>query len=165
MGLFKFQQSTSGQELTLELSGRIEEGARFPVVEDPSVKKIVFDLKGLEYINSLGIRDWVSWIEPLSEKYQLSMRNCPKRLVHQFNMVNGFLPKGTQVTSLFVPYFCEKCDFEESFLYHVGKEIKLEAGIVTLKVDMSKFKDCKDSDCGLELDGSESKYFQFLKQL
>lgn len=163
MAQFQFQQSINGSELTLALSGRIEEDVKFPSVEDGSITQITFDLKGLEYISSLGIRDWVSWIQPLSKKYKLVMRNCPKRLVQQFNMVNGFLPKGTKVESLYVPYFCEKCNFEDSFLYQVGSQVKLESGVIKLNVKNSDFKICEDSECELEMDSSTEKYFQFLK--
>ena len=165
MADFKVSQTSTDSELSLTLAGVIDERSEFPVIDASKYKNIDFDLKLLEYINSIGIRDWVNWIEPLSKKCQISMRNCPKRLVQQFNLVNGFLPKGTHVFSLYVPYFCEKCNFEKSFLFRVGSEVKLEAGKVSLNVDIKKFKDCKVTDCELEIDGSEEKYFQFLKRL
>ncbi len=162
MSEFKVKMSTNDSILTLLLSGTIDERSDFPKIDASAVKEISFDLKNLEYINSIGIRDWVNWIEPLSKKCKITMRNCPKRLVQQFNMVTGFLPKNAEITSFYVPYFCEKCNFEDSFLFNVGKEVKIEAGKIKLSIDLKKFKDCKDSGCGIEMDGLESKYFQFL---
>ncbi len=164
MSGFKVEQSTIGDELNLVLSGTIDEDVQFPVLDITTVKKINFDLKDVKSINSVGIREWLNWIKPLSEKTRVTMKNCPKTLVFQFNMVEGFLPKGSQVESLYVPFFCEKCDLEENVLFHIGKEIKVEGGNVSVHFDLEKIKPCKEAACELSMDVTEAKYFHFLKR-
>ena len=166
MSGFKVQQNINGSELTLVLSGTIDEDVQFPSLNLASVKQITFDLKEVKSINSVGIREWLNWIKPLAEKCQITMKNCPKTLVFQFNMVEGFLPKGSKVSSLYVPFFCEKCDLEENILFQVGQEIQLKDGKVSVQFDLAKIKPCKVTveECELTMDVTESKYFHFLRR-
>ncbi len=166
MSGFKVGQSTDGSELTLTLSGTIDEDVQFPAINLTPIKQITFDLKDVKSINSVGIREWLNWIKPMSEKCQITMKNCPKTLVFQFNMVEGFLPKGSRVASLYVPFFCEKCDLEESILFNVGQEVQVKDSAVNIKFDLSKIKPCKVdvADCELTMDVTEAKYFHFLKR-
>ncbi len=166
MSSFNVVQNSNGAELELILSGTIDEDVQFPALNLSATKQIVFNLKDVKSINSVGIREWLNWIKGLSEKCQIVMKNCPKTLVFQFNMVEGFLPKGTKVTSLYVPFFCEKCDLEENMLFQVGQEIKVKNGAVQLDFDLNKIKPCKVNvaECELKIDVTESKYFHFLKR-
>ena len=166
MSGFKVQQSINGTELALVLSGTIDEDVQFPTLNLASVKQITFDLKDVKSINSVGIREWLNWIKPMAEKCQIAMKNCPKTLVFQFNMVEGFLPKGSKVSSLYVPFFCEKCDLEENILFHIGQEIQVKDGNVSVQFDLAKIKPCKlpVEECELTMDVTESKYFHFLKR-
>ncbi len=166
MSGFKVIQSRNGSELNLNLSGIVDEDAQFPVLDLTGTKQIFFDLKEVKSINSVGIREWLNWIKSLAEKCQVVMKNCPKSLVFQFNMVEGFLPKASKVTSLYVPFFCEKCDLEESILFEVGKELNVKDGVVSVNYDLAKIKTCETStsDCQLKIDIAEVKYFQFLKR-
>ena len=166
MSGFKVLQNSNGPELELALSGIIDEDVQFPSFDLSSTKQIVFDLKDVKSINSVGIREWLNWIKALSEKCQIVMKNCPKSLVFQFNMVDGFLPKGSKVTSLYVPFFCEKCDLEENILFQVGEQIIVKDGNVSVKFELEKIKPCQTAvpECGLTIDITEDKYFQFLKR-
>ena len=165
MTTFNVKQKINGTELQLDLGGAIDEDVQFPVLNLAAVKQVVFDLQAVKSINSVGIREWLNWIKPISEKTQIIMKNCPKTMVFQFNMVEGFLPKGAKVSSLFVPFFCEKCDKEENVLFHIGQEIKLEAGNIKLEYDIASFKLCQDPACDLAMDVTEAKYFHFSKRL
>ncbi len=157
------RQSADGSELNVVVSGTINEETVFPNLEKYKVKTINLDLKTLENINSLGIRDWVNWLEPLSLKFEINILNCSKRLIHQFNVVTGFLPTNARITSFYVPFFCEKCEFEDDFLFQLGSEVVVKNGQVHVVADLNKFKSCEDTGCGLELDGSPIKYFKFIK--
>jgi hypothetical protein len=165
MANFSVQQKTNLKELALTLAGAIDEDVQFPVLNLAGIEQVIFDLKEIKSINSVGIREWLNWIKPIAEQCQLSMKNCPKVLVFQFNMVEGFLPKGAQVQSLYVPFFCEKCDKEENILFNLGKEFKLEAGTLKLDYDIASFNLCKDPACDLAMDVSEAKYFHFVKRM
>lgn len=165
MANFSVQQKINGKELLLSLSGAIDEDVQFPVLNLGGIEQVLFDLKDVKSINSVGIREWLNWVKPISEQSQLSLKNCPKALVFQFNMVEGFLPKGAKVQSLYVPFFCEKCDKEENILFSFGKELKVEAGALKLDYDIASFNLCKEADCELAMDVTEAKYFHFVKRM
>ncbi len=165
MATFSVQQKVNGPELDLALSGTIDEDVQFPALSLAGIKQVVFDLKDVKSINSVGIREWLNWMKPISEQCQITMKNCPKTLVFQFNMVEGFLPKGAVVSSLYVPFFCEKCDKEENILFNFGKEFKIEGGALKLDYDIKAFNVCKEPDCELSMDVTEAKYFHFVKRM
>jgi hypothetical protein len=79
-------------------------------------------------------------------------------------MVQGFLPQNTQVSSFYVPFYCEKCDYEGGHLFTVGREVSMEGGNLVVNFDGKAAAECKESECGVEMDVTEAKYFQFLKR-
>ncbi len=137
--------------------GQIDEEATFPDVTDMPTEATI-DLKQVGAINSVGIRAWIMWFTQHTNTH-FTFVNCPKALVMQMNMVEGFLPEKATVLSLQVPFFCEDCDEEKDVLFNVGKEIIVENGQVKLNYDKASI--CK-SECDPELDVSEVKFFRFL---
>jgi len=140
-----------------QFCGEIDEEAVFLEVSDMPAEAII-DLKDVSAINSVGIRSWIMWFGQFSSTH-FQFVNCPKALVMQMNMVEGFLPVKADVLSLEVPFFCEDCDEEKDILFHVGKEIVVEDGQVKLNYDKTSV--CK-AGCDPELDVSEVKFFRFL---
>lgn len=169
MSEFKSTEKQEGEKLLLAFEGTIDEDVSFPPVDGSKYKKIVIDLKSVKSINSVGIREWLNWFRPLAEKCEITLERCPKAMVFQFNMVDGFLPARTSVSSFYVPFFCEKCDKEENILFAVGKEVKVAGGEVKMDFDAKKADGvCAENAgpaCEIEMDVTESKYFQFLKKM
>src|ERR1700689_2326410 len=120
MSTFKSAVTSQGDVLALAFEGPIDEDVQFPAV-DGAAKTLKINLAKISSINSVGIREWLDWIKPLAEKMAIVLENCPKSMVLQFNMVEGFLPPKATVTSFFVPYFCDKCDLEKNILFTIGK--------------------------------------------
>jgi hypothetical protein len=83
-------------------------------------------------------------------------------MVFQFNMVEGFLPPKSQVSSFFVPFYSESADQEENVLFHVGKEVTSTGGNIAINYDPKAAKLGGVDD--MEMDVTEGKYFQFLKR-
>jgi hypothetical protein len=168
MSEFKAHETPEGDKLRLAFEGTIDEDVVFPPVDASKFKTIVLDLKNVKSINSVGIREWLNWIRPLAEKSDFVLENCPKAVVFQFNMVEGFLPPRSTVSSFYVPFYCEKCDKEDSVLFNVGKEIKAAGGKVEIAFDVKTAAICEDkanaANCEMEMDVTEAKYFQFLKR-
>lgn len=164
MSDFKSTSRAEGEVLHLAFEGTIDEDAQFPSVDVSKIKKVVIDLQAVKTINSVGIREWLDWIRPVAEKTEITLARCPKALVFQFNMVEGFLPQKAQVTSFQVPFYCEKCDREESVMFNVGKEVTVASGNLKLSYDIKSAVNCAENECGMEMDVTEGKYFQFLKR-
>ncbi len=162
MSEFKSTAKADGANLTLALIGTIDEDVEFPVVEGGKFQTITLDLKGVKAINSVGIREWLNWIRPLAETAQFILENCPKAMVFQFNMVEGFLPPQSRVASFYVPFYSESADQEENVLFKVGQEVTAIGGNIAINYDP------KAANLGgvddMEMDVTEGKYFQFLRR-
>lgn len=162
MSEFKSTATENGANLTLAFTGTIDEDVEFPAIEAGKYQTITLDLKGVKAINSVGIREWLNWIRPLAEKSKFVLENCPKAMVFQFNMVEGFLPPQSTVASFFVPFYSESADQEENVLFRVGQEVTASGGAIKINYD------AKAANLGgvddMEMDVTEGKYFQFLKR-
>lgn len=154
---FEVKQTEMFGKPCFQFCGQIDEEAVFPQVPDMG-GDVVIDLQQVTAINSVGIRAWIMWFGNYTGTL-FTFVNCPKALVMQMNMVEGFLPDKHEVMSLQVPFFCEDCDEEKDVMMNVGKEIIVEGGQVKLNYDKSSI--C-GADCDPELDVSEVKFFRFL---
>ena len=154
---FEVKQEEKEGKVLLKFCGEIDEEANFPQVTDWGPQVFV-DLGEVSAINSIGIRSWIMWFSEMSTVH-FTFLNCPKALVMQMNMVEGFLPAQSQVLTMQVPFFCEDCDEEKEVMFEVGKEIKVSGGQVNLEYDKASI--C-GAGCDPELDVNEAKFFRFL---
>ncbi len=153
MSKFDIKLGNNGDKLQVKVVGVIDEDVDFTVYQLKG-NQIEVDLKDLKSINSCGIREWIKWMGTASSA-QISLHNCPKVIVDQINMVDGFLPANGKVQSFFVPYYSEESGSEKSVLFSRGKEFN--DGEVTAPAAV------KDEDGNeMEMDVIESKYFKFI---
>lgn len=156
MSKFELKMQPAGEELKVTISGIIDEDVDFSTYKLGSSKKVEIDFKNVKSINSCGIREWIKWLAP-AKASQLSFINCPKIIIDQINMVDGFLPSNGKVLSFFVPYYNDENGSEKNVLYRYGHEFT--DGSVT---PPAKVQD--DSGAEMEMDVIESKYFKFIKK-
>jgi hypothetical protein len=144
---------TDGATPVLSMKGTVDEDANFgqmPVAGSA----VIVDLGGVTAINSVGIREWIKWTKAFPAGFSLTVRNCPKIIVDQINMVQGFLPPGTKVESFFVPYYSEASGNEKMVLFLFGREVK------DGKVNPPPVND--EGGEPMEMDVIETKYFKFV---
>lgn len=142
----------------LQLKGDLNEysSALDNVVVNPAFD-LHIDLKDLTAINSLGIRNFISWIHKV-ECQRLRVFFCPRVFVVQLNMVDGFLPKKAEIESFFVPYYSEVSGEDAMVLFTKYLEYKKEDGKTVLKIPT-----VHDSQgVKMELDVFLDQYFRFL---
>jgi hypothetical protein len=99
------------------LSGAIDEHAQLmELLGQASGGKLVLDLGGITFINSLGVRDWIRMQAAATQKgIAIELRRVAEVLIHQLNMI--IATRGTaRVTSFFAPYACDACGREESLI-------------------------------------------------
>ncbi len=148
-------QRTDGK-LVVSLAGAIDEDVDFSPYILSGNKDIELELGGLKSINSCGIREWIKWLGTTGGA-TIAFENCPKVIVDQINMVEGFLPANGRVKSFFVPYYNEESGDEKNVLFRYGIEFS-EKGLTPPEHP-------KDSDGNeMEMDVVEAKYFKFLKK-
>jgi hypothetical protein len=107
-------QPADGQ---LILSGAIDENAGLnELLGQARGGRLVLDLAGITFINSLGVRDWIRLqAAATAQGLNVELRRVAEVIVHQLNMI--IATRGTaRVTSFFAPYACDACGREDSLL-------------------------------------------------
>lgn len=156
MGKLDAKIQKSGSKLDISLSGTIDEDADFTQIPLAGSAEIELRLSGLKSINSCGIREWIRWMGGATGA-KLTWHDCPKVIVDQINMVDGFLPANAKVQSFFVPYYNDEAGSEKSILFRFGTEFAEGA--------VNPPESVKDADGNeMEMDVIESKYFKFIKK-
>lgn len=150
----QFTQKKQGDVIHIDLQGNIDEDSVFPQLGVSS--KLVIDFNDVRAINSCGIREWIKWITPLASVAAIVYQRCPKIIVDQMNMVDGFLPRGSKVNSFYVPYYCEDSDKEKLILFSRDKDFSDDRITPPHNVVDEQTGDA------MEIDVIEAKYFKFL---
>ena len=125
-------------------------------VDASSVKKCVFDLRGVRHVNSFGIRVWSQFLRGFEEGRDIIFRHCSSNLIMQIVMMPQCLGS-CKIESFYGSYLCVDCDHEEEVFFKV-KSSKQE----TCR-DVSSLK-CKKCGRLLELETEESIFFSFLDE-
>ena len=147
-----------GDHVQITISGPLDENSEFPEV--PAAGKVVMDLEGVKYINSIGIKGWITWITPIAAQSSIEFVNCPKAIILQMNMVKNFLPTGAKVVSFYLPLFCEECDQEDKALLNLEQDVAIHGDDVKITAELPK---CGEEKCEFEVDVILKKYFRFAK--
>ncbi len=166
MAKFNFIEKFADDVLEYVFEGAIDEDAKLPPHSDKKLKKITINLRKVSGINSIGIREWVQWVESLSAIPLIVLYECPKAIVFQMNMISGFVPGNCVVESIFVPHFCEKCEKEAEILVRVGQDIEMDAsGVVAYDFKPAEVAKCSENPCEMEMDYNPESYMVFLKRI
>lgn len=103
----------AGKNLSLSINGGITAETNLPRLLEQNYSQVIFDLMGVSYINSGGIRNWILWQTSARATYptaQFTYKNLPYILVRQAFSIKELLPKGSHIESFSVPYYCIKCN-------------------------------------------------------
>lgn len=99
---FKLKTYNENDGWILTIAGPLNEHVKLPQAAGTTSMRI--DLKGLTYINSIGIRIWVEWLKRQSARPMISLLHCPFVLTKHFSVASDVLPSNVRVESFFVPY-------------------------------------------------------------
>lgn len=118
--------------------------------------RLVLDLAGVTFINSLGVRDWIRMQAAAQRSgVAVELRRVAEPLVHQLNMIVA-TRGAARVTSFYAPYACDACGREDSLLIdavaHARGLTQMTAPPMTCP------------DCGAEMAFNDfpERYFSFL---
>jgi hypothetical protein len=73
------------------------------------------NVRGIDSINSIGIREWVAFVRALEAKGQVTYDECSVEFVSQLNMVKSFRGKAN-IRSLMRAYVCDDCSTRTELL-------------------------------------------------
>ncbi len=156
MGKLDVKLNKDAEKLTVEMNGTIDEDVDFAQFDLSGNSKIQVELAGVKSINSCGIREWIKWMSTAGGA-QIVFNKCPKVIVDQINMVDGFLPASGKVESFYVPYYNDDSGSEKNVLFRYGAEFS--------ESSVTPPENVKDEEGNeMEMDVIESKYFKFIKK-
>ncbi|WP_413568355.1 hypothetical protein ACLWBD_12180 [Bdellovibrio sp. HCB117] len=150
--------SVSDKCTTILLKGSLNEySSALDGVEVNPNFDLSIDLKDLQAINSLGIRNFHNFIQRVRCQ-RLKLFYCPRVFVNQLNMVEGFLPDKAEIESFFVPYFSEQSGEDAQVLFTKFLEYKKVKDKIVLSIP-----EMQDSQGNrMDLDVFKDQYFRFL---
>lgn len=156
MAKFDVKMNKTGETLNVVMGGSIDEDADFTQFSLSGAGQIEIKMADLKSINSCGIREWIKWMST-APAANITFSECPKVIVDQINMVDGFLPSNAKVHSFFVPYYNDESGAEKNILFRLGTEFT--------ESSVNPPENVKDDDGNaMEMDVIESKYFKFIKK-
>lgn len=104
----------------LVLRGQIEDDADLGSLGDSLHRPVVVNLEGVDFINSLGVRAWVVFLEGLRGRgVAVVLRRVSEAMVDQMNMIMEARCHAT-IESFYAPYACPACGLETRGLLEVG---------------------------------------------
>lgn len=156
MAKFDVKMNKAGDKLDVVMAGSIDEDADFTQLSLSGAGQIDIQMGGLKSINSCGIREWIKWMST-APSATITFNECPKVIVDQINMVDGFLPGNAKVNSFFVPYYNDDSGSEKNVLFRLGTEFTETSVNPPAAVQ-------DDEGNAMEMDVIESKYFKFIKK-
>ncbi|MBO9665630.1 MAG: hypothetical protein J7501_02305 [Bdellovibrio sp.] len=156
MSKLDVKMDKAADKLTVQMAGTIDEDVDFSQFNLSGNQQIDVELAGVKSINSCGIREWIKWMGTAGPA-KITFSNCPKVIVDQINMVDGFLPSSGKVNSFFVPYYNDESGAEKNVLFRYGTEYT-DSSVTPPEA----VKDEEGND--MEMDVIEAKYFKFIKK-
>lgn len=156
MAKFEIKVTKTGSDYRVDVGGVVDEDADFNPHVLAGAQNVELHLGQVKGINSCGIREWIKWIGT-SGAAKVVYHECPKVIVDQINMVQGFLPNGGKVESFYVPYYSDEAGSEKTVLFRYGQEFTDNTVNPPAEV-----KDAEGNP--MEMDVVEAKYFKFIKK-
>lgn len=153
----------AGETLTLLLKSNVVDDVVFPQVNFEGVKRVVLDLSRSDYMNSIGIKAWMIWVAGFrthTAHVTFELVNVRPFFVRTQSSIRDFLPVGSKMTSVFVPYYCDSCSQNHDLLYK--KSDFPTVPTVELVRKQIEFADCPGCKKKMEIDDLVDFFAQFI---
>lgn len=153
------QLSVTAEADALVLAGSIDETAELMgLLARARGGRLVLDLAGVTFINSLGVRDWIRMqAEATRTGLRIELRRVAEVIIHQLNMI--IATRGTaHVSSFFAPYACDRCGREDSLLVDA---VANAAGLASLSPPTITCPECGGQ---MAFNDFPERYFSFLSR-
>ncbi len=140
------------------MRGQIDERADLVRAVDGLSGRVIIDLAGVTFINSIGVREWIKMLRALeARRVPATLKRCSETMVMQMNMIIE-TQTNAQVESFFAPYLCDACGYEGS----VCIEVKDHARALAAKAPPSL--PCPECRAPMQFNEIPGRYLLFLEQ-
>lgn len=134
------------------IKGDVTEAVSFESLLPSVVGRVSFDMSQVRYMNSLGVREWVEFLEKATAQ-GYEFHACSVAFTLQASMISGVLGRGT-VASFFAPYVCEECE-------HQDESLLQSATVLAANYEPPSLA-CPECDGTMVLDDIPERYLAFL---
>lgn len=94
----------------VKMVGMITESVDLDPSKIPAGGAVIIDTAQVNHMNSLGVRNWILFMEAVSERSQsVSLDNLSPMMVFQASMISTFLGSA-KVRTFQTPWVCDECD-------------------------------------------------------
>lgn len=143
-----------GEQQVVELQRSLNERTNFSGLAERLRGHVVFDLRHLSLIASVGVGVWVAFLRRLPSDVTFELVNCPVSFCVQASYIPGMLGQG-RVSSFYAPYYCTGCNSEV--------ECKLDASSVVITEPMEAPElNCLVCGGQLEFEDLPERFFKFI---
>lgn len=155
MNKISWSKSEDGGEPIFSLQGSILETSRLDLLFSELPDRAVLDLHDLKYINSAGTREWIEFLNLISNAGKsVRFRRCSVAFVGLANIVANFTG-GFDMESILAPYVCPDCETEATKVIPVGSDTRRS---------LDDQHACPECGSEMEFDELPEQYLTFLAQ-
>jgi CheY-like chemotaxis protein len=147
-------EERSGQQVVV-LQRNLGERSNFTGLPELLREHVVFDMRHLSMIASVGVGEWVNFLREIPEEVTYEFVHCPVTFCVQASYVSDMIGAG-QVRTFYAPYFCADCNIE------VERELKADDFEADEEVTPPKMR-CAGCGAPMEFEDLPDRYFRFLK--
>jgi hypothetical protein len=120
---FSMSVKQGKEAIRVLLRGKITEIVELDAGQVPGGRPIVIDAGGVTNLNSLGVRNWVRFLDALCAKSpNVVLQRFSPMLVFQASMISIFLSRA-RVMSFLSPWCCVECDHTLELEHAINDEI------------------------------------------
>lgn len=117
LALWDAKTLPAGVRITLR--GSFDETTDFSRIPTENIDKLIFDLAGIQLINSWGARQWIMFLRSLPDELEFCFVNAAPVFIKHCNMVADMLGRGS-ILSFAAPYQCASCSNENDRILQVS---------------------------------------------
>jgi anti-anti-sigma regulatory factor len=155
MTSFSWTFDSAAEGTRIAISGELTETGNYRALLGEVKNDVVFDLSGVDRINSSGVREWMRFLRELKTAgRRFAFERCSSAVVAQLNMMSSFSESG-EVRSVLAPYVCSACGAHDDKLVDLGPKTPTE-----LDLTLS----CPKCSTPMEFDDLPEHYFAFQRQ-
>lgn len=153
--------SPSGHVCRVRMIETVDQDFGIPVQEIANCASVTMDFSPVRFMNSEGLRQFTSWLwelEKANPKISVRLVKVSPTVNRQLLTVKTYLAAIATVESVYLPYYCEDCDREESSVLTHASELKT-SGLPELEGKAPKCPECGGET---QFDGQVDRYFELL---
>jgi anti-anti-sigma regulatory factor len=158
LGKMNVEVEGDAREQRAVLTGRLDEEARLDqLLVALSAPRLVLDAAGVDFINSIGIREWIHLLIELRRRAaSVALVRASEPLTAQLSMLRA-ARDSVDVRSVYVPYECTACLREENALIDIATH---RASLAAMRAPVLPCPECGGR---MELADLPERYFLFVR--